>query len=496
MARHQSIPQRQPYLAQPDSIPAVSILTACGPYPPRKFSFSPDSHYPEYPFHDLAGAENPVYRNVREMLRQAGLDAARFGTPQWNPLGTFVRTGARVFVLPNFVFHRRPYESRARFDAKCTHGSVLRALLDYVFIAAGATAQVSLGNAPLQSCVWKRVTRDAGAADLCAFYARQGRRLELCDLRGLVRQEDVLGRSASIERRAADREIRFDLSAGSLLSDFDAARPRYRVAGYEPAATASYHKENHHVYVLNRRIAEADVLISVPKLKTHEKVGITCALKGLVGTISQKECLAHHRFGSPREGGDEYARPTAIAHTLSRFHDFVQSHRHGGHRQHAIEIVERTLARIYARAGGRRYGAWHGNDTAWRMALDIARIVAFGTADGRVNGSPARTQLVLVDGITGGEGDGPLNPDPVDARTLIFASNAALADYAACLLMGYEPERLPLIRHALFHPTHSIFRGDVSRVAAVVNGAQVLLPALARACGHKFLPPRGWRHYL
>lgn len=41
---------------------------------------------------------------------------------------------------------------------------------------------------------------------------------------------------------------------------------------------------------------DADVIVHVPKLKTHEKVGITCALKGVVGS---KECLAHYRAGGP-----------------------------------------------------------------------------------------------------------------------------------------------------------------------------------------------------
>lgn len=33
---------------------------------------------------------------------------------------------------------------------------------------------------------------------------------------------------------------------------------------------------------------DADVYISIPKLKTHQKVGVTLNLKGLVGSISNK----------------------------------------------------------------------------------------------------------------------------------------------------------------------------------------------------------------
>ena len=58
--------------------------------------------------------------------------------------------------------------------------------------------------------------------------------------------------------------------------------------------------------MIHRDVLEADVVIHLSKLKTHEKVGITCGLKGFVGSVGHKDCLAHHRFGPPGRGGDEY----------------------------------------------------------------------------------------------------------------------------------------------------------------------------------------------
>ena len=97
-------------------------------YPPGGDFFSPDEAFPEYRHRHLSSQPNPVYRAVRQALAQAGLDSSRFGSPEWNPMGEFIRQGSRVFILCNFVYHRRVNESDEAFFAKCTHGSVLRAV--------------------------------------------------------------------------------------------------------------------------------------------------------------------------------------------------------------------------------------------------------------------------------------------------------------------------------------------------------------------------------
>ena len=54
---------------------------------PREAPFDPSEAYPELPHARPGGDRNPVFAAVRECLRIAGLDADRFGTPGWNPLG-------------------------------------------------------------------------------------------------------------------------------------------------------------------------------------------------------------------------------------------------------------------------------------------------------------------------------------------------------------------------------------------------------------------------
>ena len=60
-----------------------------------------------------------------------------FGTPDWNPLGELVPAGGRVVCKPNFIRHWNPAPD-ASVEAVVTHGSVLRAVLDYARLAVGA----------------------------------------------------------------------------------------------------------------------------------------------------------------------------------------------------------------------------------------------------------------------------------------------------------------------------------------------------------------------
>ncbi|MEM5774103.1 MAG: hypothetical protein AAGU05_03805, partial [Anaerolineaceae bacterium] len=117
-------------------------------YPEATDYFSPDEAFPEYAFEHLSATENPIYRAVRRCLAQAGLDEENFGKPNWNPLGAFIAPGSRVFILCNFANERRHDERLIDFQSRCTHGSVLRPLVDYVLLAVGATGSVSFGNAP------------------------------------------------------------------------------------------------------------------------------------------------------------------------------------------------------------------------------------------------------------------------------------------------------------------------------------------------------------
>ena len=70
---------------------ALGRLRGEATYPPVSTApYAPDEAYPEFPSLLVGKISNPVFGLVRGVLRDMGLDAAHFDTPQWNPLGDLV----------------------------------------------------------------------------------------------------------------------------------------------------------------------------------------------------------------------------------------------------------------------------------------------------------------------------------------------------------------------------------------------------------------------
>ena len=473
-------------------VPTTVIGLQAGSTYPQLAPFSPNERYPEYPFDEIGREENAVYRLVRQLFLDAGLDQAHVGRASWNPLGRYVRRGSHVFVLCNFVYHRRPRETLADFQAKCVHGSVLRALIDYIYIATGPEGTIEFGNAPLQSCRWPKVLSDAGADGLCRFYAAQDASVVARDLRLFVSDS---GASGATRRCLGDAEngVTFDLGGDSRLAEVlnSGGRPaRPRVRDYDPDRTERFHSAGSHRYVINRAVLEADTVISLPKLKTHEKVGLTCALKGLVGGVAHKDCLAHHRFGAPTRGGDEFPNKVSAVTPLAHWHDWLNRRAPDASWQRPMVLLESLITGALRRIGVRFGGAWHGNDTAWRMVHDLHRILLFGDRRGVIRDDVQRRHIALVDGIVGGEGDGPLSPQAVRSGVLVFSDDLLTADRVAWRLMGYRPEALKLLR-----PTES--RADAGEATVLLGSDRAVRENdVEPVLGRPFRGPRGWRSYL
>jgi hypothetical protein len=298
----------------------------------------------------------------------------------------------------------------------------------------------------------------------------------------------------ALERDGLEDAVAFDLGKDSLLEALytSSADVRFRVGDYEPGETMSHHGPGKHVYLVNRRMLEADVIISVPKLKTHQKVGITCALKGTVGAIARKECLAHHRKGSPQEGGDEYPRAGTVSDLCSNM--LERSCTLGTDPlSNAYRISSRLLGRLVrSTPRGITLGSWHGNDTAWRMTLDIARILMFGRLDGSLSPVPIRRHLALVDGVLGGEKEGPLTPLPRPTGVVLFGDDICAVDWACCFVMGFDPQKIPLLRNSLSISRFPLSAARSHEIEVCLNGEAAPLNSLAKAFSPQFRPPKGW----
>ncbi|MCS7043341.1 MAG: DUF362 domain-containing protein [Bryobacteraceae bacterium] len=118
---------------------------------------------------------------------------------------------------------------------------------------------------------------------------------------------------------------------------------------------------------------EADLIVSLPKLKTHHWAGVTLSMKNLFGTVP----------------GSLYGWPKNVLHL------------------YGIDRAIVKLAETYAR-----------------------RTVA------------------IVDGITGMEGNGPIQGKPRQAGIVVAGTNLVAVDATCCRLMGIDPSLVPSLSMA------------------------------------------------
>lgn len=417
--------------------------------------YHPSEAYPESPFPGVVGADdNPAYRLVRELLRRLGLDAARFGTPAWNPLGELVRPGQTVLLKPNFVVSR--HARGGDLFSAITHPSVLRAVADYALIALEGRGRLLIADAPQMDCHWEQLMAATALPEVQAFYAaRGGLPLEVMDLRDFC-VDDPDQPPLSTNRRPLPGD-----PLGSVVVDLGershfhpVPRPdRFYGADFDRAETIRHHHGGVHEYSLSRTVLGADLVISIPKLKVHKKVGVTLNVKGLVGINTNKNYLVHYRLGTPSEGGDQLPdirRPgeRLLVRAQRKLFDLLlaRGSRAADALYNAVRLAYRTLVKPLVRVSDATVafdgGNWHGNDTAWRMAVDLLKLFRFAGADGVLRDVPQRRALCIIDGIVGGEGDGPLAPDARPAGCLVGGANPLAVDLVATRLMGFDPLRL------------------------------------------------------
>lgn len=413
--------------------------------------------------------------------------------PGRGPLGGVIAPGARVLVKPNFVLHRN--EGTGGMEPMVTHASLVRAAVAAA-LAAGA-GEVTVGDAPLQSCAFDALLAATGL-DLWAagLAAREPRFRGIRDFRRTTCTVALGVRHAAEELQPEQRFVAFDLGTDSLLEPITDPRRPFRVCWYDPRPMARAHAPGRHHYLVAREVLEADVVLNLPKLKTHKKAGLTCALKNLIGINGNKEYLPHHRMGGSGEGGDCYPGSSAVKRGLEYAAD-----RQNLAASPAVALFWRGaalgLTRI-TRLGGDRFGyegSWSGNDTIWRTCLDLNRILLYGRPDGGMAEGLERRVVHIADAVVAGQGDGPLAPQPLPLGLVMGADNAVAMDWVAAHLLGYDPERLPLVRggFARFRwPLAGFSREDVTVTGDAGSGT----PAGVLARAGLPLPeayPVGWR---
>ncbi|MFZ0815692.1 MAG: DUF362 domain-containing protein [Candidatus Sulfotelmatobacter sp.] len=439
---------------------------------------------------EIGGASSWADVALHQLFRTWRLDLEHYGTLAWNPLAALIPPGARIVIKPNWVFHHN--QSGAGLDCLLTHSSIIEAAAKYADITH--PAQLIIGDAPIQGCDFEQLRRLAGIDQLTDHLRQQGRQFSIADFRRTILKGNSLGHERSEDVRKLDNFVLFDLKQDSLLESLSDDASKFRVTMYNPDLLQRTHAAGLHQYLIAREVIEANVVINLPKLKSHRKTCITGALKNLVGINGNKEYLPHHRKGGSENGGDCYVGQPGWKRAAEDLLD-AANRRPPGTAQAAFAWMAGTAERIAAKLGADENleGSWYGNDTIWRTCLDLQRILRYGRLDGSLAITPQRTVISITDAIIAGEGEGPLGNTPVPSGFVTGALNTVAAEWVHARLMGFDPEKIPLIREAFARFKYPLtnFSPDSIRVwiADTEKSAQEILPF----DGRPFLPPRGWR---
>ncbi|MGB2985905.1 MAG: DUF362 domain-containing protein, partial [Phycisphaerae bacterium] len=434
--------------------PLVSIVRGPADYqgvPP----FSPGTAFPEYPFAKVGEkvAENGAYQMVRRSLALLGLDLARFGTEAWNPLGGLIRPGNTVVLKPNFVRNFRE-TSQHHGDCLITHGSIIRAALDYVHIALQGSGRAIIADAPQNDADFTTLRRIAGLDEIQEFYRRNaGFDVEVYDLRP-ERADKIDGVIVGHSALPGDPAgyVRINLGIHSAFAEINHLCHLLYGSEYDTGEVRRHHHDDVHEYMISKTILDADCVISLPKLKTHKKVGITVSLKNLVGINGNKNWLPHHREGTPAQGGDQFAE-SGVMHLVERrvLGVFKRIFPYMGRLRSPVAAPLKAVGRrIFGdtNEGAIRSGNWYGNDTTWRMVLDLNRILIYADSKGMLREEPTRKLFSIVDGIIAGEGNGPLDPTPRATGVVLTGADQVAVDLACARLMGFDHCKIPLLARA------------------------------------------------
>lgn len=240
--------------------------------------FSPSHSYSEYALGETAADRNPAYEAVRGCFQTAALDASRFGSPDWNPLCELIHPGETVLLKPNMVHQRHPRDPEG-WRYMITHGSIIRAVADYVWKAVGPTGKIIVADAPQTDASFAEMSRLLGLNAIREFYKSRGLTFDIIDLR----QEEWTTRGdVVVERRKLPPNpygaVAFDLGQASEFVDHRGSG-HYYGADYDAGVVNRHHSRGKHEYLIAGCAIKCDVVFSLPKWKTHKKAGITASLK-------------------------------------------------------------------------------------------------------------------------------------------------------------------------------------------------------------------------
>lgn len=390
--------------------------------------------------------------------------------------------GKTILLKPNLVKQcnpRKPYDPICLF----THPNFILATLR-VLLECSPKA-ITVGDAPIQNCHWESMLHPDFYDKINRLQKEFDVPIRVVDFRKVIFYPDknVFGRS----NRKDEDYLVFDVANRSYLEPITKDKNVFRVTNYNPDRMAKSHAKGMHKFCVAKEVFDADIVITMPKTKTHRMACITNSLKVLVGINGDKDYLPHHRIGSERHGGDCYKDHSLCRSLSERLLDFSNRHQGKCYFGFVRKVASLLWKLSFPTPETSSNAGWYGNDTVWRMVLDLNTIALYGKADGTLSDTPQRTLYTLTDAIIGGQGSGPLEPDPLALGFISFSNDPYLNDEVFGRLFNLDVERVPLLYQASK-------KNKEAKCKLFLDGKEIDFHELENYSTQVTLAP-GWVHY-
>ncbi|MDP2911550.1 MAG: DUF362 domain-containing protein [Candidatus Omnitrophota bacterium] len=443
--------------------------------------FFPSAIFEEYPFKDSRiDRKNEIYDSLRQVFRMLGLDSDNFGTKKWNPLRELIQPGMTVLIKPNLM-----HQSGDSGDTRglITHGSLIRAAADYAYIALKGNGRIIIADGPMEDADFEKILKVTGLIAIKEFYKKAADfDMDIYDLRSekLIKK---YGKGAGRVSLAGD-PMGYTAIDLAEMSEFENGN-----RGYETTAgpdgemgTSIRHSRSRHEYIIANTILKADAVISLPKMKTHKRSGVTLSLKNMIGITGDRKTLPHF--------SRQCFSNRAVKH---RIHNLIYNCTHRMLRKYKNALKNITGATEKDVKSGNFYG----NDIIWRTILDLFKIVNYGNVDGKAHREKQRKFLIILDGIVGGEGQGPTDPDSKPCGVLIAGFNPFCVDMTASRLMGFDPMKIPKFKNIPEEKLKKFSETGIDEIQCISNREDwnKKLSDFKGKCLN-FKPHHAWRHHI
>lgn len=478
-----------------------------------KLPFNPPKNYPEWEDEET-DSSNQIYEAVRNMLRRFELDSENEGTEKWNPFKGLISPGDKVMIKPNLVFHKHPMDHGV--ESMVSHGSVIRPLVEYAWKAMKGKGEITIGDVPLQTADWDSIMEDTGIEKM-AHYLRTEKDINV-NVLDLRLERAISNRFGVVYKRQhyhGDPKgyVAVDIGKDSMLMPVIDQKESFTITDYPKRTVEKHHNEKVNEYLVPKTILESNVFINVPKLKTHKKAGVTLSMKNLIGINGDKSWIAHHREGLVEKGGDEFPNIKKMDLFKFRLYEGLKNNKLGVWVLSGILAAVRVVAWLQRRVQKMRKpqekaktvmqfesiteGSWYGNDTLWRVILDLNRILYYADEHGKIQDKPQRKYLTIIDGIWGGERNGPMHHIPKQANVLVGGFSPVLVDVVSANLMGFDHNKIPKLKKALtMEYKFPIVPHTLDELKVVENGHTRDFATWSKSDTFSFLPATSWEGHI